>query len=75
MNIYSVIAVMILIIVVGHTFDIVPAIQRLANRLADVPTFTDKGSRPEMFDLAVRLAYLITFIAALKVIFWRKKDD
>ena len=75
MNIYSVIALMILIIVVAHTLDIVPAIQQLAYRLAEIPQFTNKGDRPALFDLAVRLAYLLVFVAVIKIIFSRNRDE
>ena len=76
MNIYSVIALLVLIVVVGHFFNLGPAIQEFATKLADIPSFDDKGSNPALFDLAVRFAYLIALVGVIKVI-WsgRMKDE
>jgi len=76
MNMYGIIALMILIIVLGHFFQLQPAIQQFVQRLADIPPFTNRGSNPAIFDLAVRLAYLIAIVGIITVLVrGRKKDE
>ena len=76
MNIYAIIAVILLIIILGHFFNLGPAIEQFALRMADIPSFDNKGDSPALFDLAVRLAYLIAIVGIIKVIMpSRKKDD
>ena len=75
MNAYAAIAFLVTIIASALFFELGPAIQQFAGRIADVPQFTDKGSKPHLFDLAVRLAYLITIVGIAKILLTRKKDD
>ena len=75
MNIYSMIALILLIIILGHFFELGPAIKQFAMRIADIPPFDEKGDSPALFDLAIRLAYLIAIVGLIKVIFSRRKDS
>lgn len=71
MNIYSIIALLFFILAVGHFFHLGPAIEHFANKLVDIPSFQDKGSNPALFDLAVRLAYLIAIVGIFRILFNR----
>lgn len=75
MNMYGIIALILLIIILGHFFSLGPAIEQFANRIADIPLFDNKGSNPALFDLAVRLAYLIAIVGVIKLILTGRKDD
>lgn len=75
MNMYDIIAIIIGIILLGHFFNLGPAIEQFANRLADIPPFTDKGTNPAIFDLAVRLAYMIAFVGIIRLLVSRRKDE
>ena len=72
MNIYSIIALLFFILAVGHFFHLGPAIEQFANRLVDIPRFEDKGSNPALFDLAIRLAYLIALVGIFRILFNRR---
>ena len=74
MNAYGMIAIGIVIILLGHFFNLVPAVEQLVSRLADIPTFEDTGDRPA-FNLAVRLAYLIALVGIIKILFSRGERD
>ena len=65
---YKIIGLTIAIIVLAHFFELEDAIKTFVERLADIPTFTNKGSNPALFDLAVRLAYLIALVGIAKLI-------
>ena len=75
MNIYTLIGLIILVVILGHFFNLGPAIEQFANRLADIPTFDEKGDNPALFDLAVRLAYLIAVVGVIRLLMRRKRDD
>lgn len=75
MNMYQIIAFILLIIIVGNFFNLGPAIEQMATRLADIPSFEEKGDNPALFDLAVRMAYLIALVGIIKIIFSNWKSD
>jgi hypothetical protein len=75
MNGYALILFFILVLLGIHVLDLKPHIQQLAQRLVDIPTFTSKGSSPAIFDLAVRLAYLIALVAVVKMLVMRRGSD
>lgn len=75
MNMYGVIALMIAVIVLGHFFELGPAINQFVTRLADIPPFSSKGNNPALFELAVRMAYLITIVGIITVLVRRHNDD
>ena len=74
---YKILGVTIAIIVLAHFFNVAPAVQTFVERIADIPLFANKGDSPAIFDLAVRLAYLIAIIGALRLVLARPKapDD
>ena len=74
MNIYGMVALLILILAVGEFFHLGPAIEQFANKIADIPSFEDKGSNPALYDLAVRMIYLISILGVFRIIFNRPKD-
>lgn len=74
MNFYGVIALLLLIVIIGFAFDLAPAIKQFADRIADIPQFSGGGRNPALYELAVRLAYLIAIIAVIKIIFRRRGD-
>jgi hypothetical protein len=74
MNIYSVIGLILMVIVLGHFFELGPAIQKFAMGIADIPSF-DGMERSSLFDLAVRLAYLIAIVGIIRVIWSNRKQD
>jgi len=73
MNLYQIIGFMIVAIILGQLFHIGPAIEQLANGIANIPLFDDKGDKPFIFDLAVRMVYLITLVAIVKVVFGKSE--
>ena len=75
MNIYSIIALLFFILAVGHFFHLGPAIEQFANKLVDIPKFEDKGSNPALFDLAIRLAYLIAIVGIFRILFRGRGDS
>ncbi len=72
---YKIIGVTIAVILVTHFFDLTGPIKTLFDRLADVPQFTSKGEKSHLFDLAVRLAYLIAAVGVIKLLVMRRPDD
>ena len=75
MNLYGVIALISLIVVLGFAFDLAPAIKQFADRIADIPEFTNKGRSPAVLDFAVRCLYILAIVAIIKIIFRRRGDD
>lgn len=71
---YGLIGLLIVSLVLILALDLTPAIQQLVQRLVDIPPLTHKSSNPAIFDLAVRLAYLIVFVAVVKIILGRRSD-
>lgn len=76
MNIYSLIGLTILILVVANGLDLVPAIQRLANNLSNIPQLDSTTSRnPSLYSLAVHMVWLIAIVGVIRVLVSRPKDD
>jgi Na+/H+ antiporter NhaC len=75
MNIYGLIALLILIIILSNIFGLGPAIQQLAGRLADIPSFEGRTQNPELYTLAIRMIYLISIVTILRMLFSRSGDD
>lgn len=75
MNLYQVIAFLILIIFLGREFNLAPSIEHFANGIANIPHFENRGSRPFISDLAVRMMYLIALVGIIKVIFGKKENS
>jgi len=76
MNIYGLVVFFLFVLLSVHVLDLKPHIQQLAQRLVDIPTFTSKGTNPAIFDLGVRLAYLIALVGIIKLLVTRgKKND
>ena len=75
MNMYNLIALLVAVIVASAYFDLAPPIHQMFERMADIPEFTSKGNKPHLFDLAVRLAYLIALVGIIKLVLRRRRDD
>lgn len=75
MNLYGVIALLMLLMVIGFAFDLAPAITRFVDRLLDIPKFTHTSRNPALYELAIRMIYLITLVAIVKLVLNRKRDD
>ena len=73
---YGLIIILILIIFIGAIYDVEPAVRDFVYRITDMPGIDiDNTENPQVFAFAIRATYLITFIAILKLIFRRPKDD
>ena len=75
MNLYKVLAIILLVIILGNYFNIAPSIEMFFSRISDIPKFEEKGSNPALYNLVVRLAYLIAILGALKLFFIGSRDD
>lgn len=75
MNVYGLIAFFLLTLIAISFLDLKPHIQQLAQRIVDIPALTQKGSSPHLFDLAVRLVYLIVIVAIVKILLSRKSGN
>jgi hypothetical protein len=75
MNGYQIIIFFLLVLLCVHVLDLKPHIQQLAAKIVDIPPLTHKGSNPAMFDLAVRLAYLIAIVGIIKLLVTRRRDN
>jgi len=75
MSIYCVIALALVAIIFTAVFGLEPAVQKIANGIADALSFADKGSKPHLFDLAVLLALLIALVGIVKVLVTRRGND
>ena len=72
MNAYGVFAILITLLALGVIFDLGPSFKQVAERLADIPEFSSKGSSPHLFDLAVRFGYLIAIVGVVRLFLLRK---
>ena len=72
---YKIIGLTIAIIILAHFFELEDAVRVFFERIADIPAFSNKGTNPAIFDLAVRLAYLIAIIGAVKLILVARRGD
>ncbi len=75
MNMYGIIGLTIAIILLGHFFNLGPAVTQFFTRLSDIPEFSNKGTNPAIFDLAVRMAYLIAIVGIITVLVRRRDDE
>lgn len=75
MSIFKIIALIFLIIFLGTYFELQPAILKIADGIASVFQFEDKGANPALFDMAFIMVLLITLVGIVKVIFSGKRED
>jgi hypothetical protein len=74
-NRYGIIVFFLALLLSIHVLDLKPHIQQLAQRIVDIPLLTHKGTNPAMFDLAVRLAYLIAIVGIISLLVRRRSND
>lgn len=72
MNIYRIIAVLLMVIFLAEYFDIAESIKAFLEAVLDIPKLMPSGSNDGMFQLAVRLCYLIALLGALKLMLRRQ---
>ena len=75
MNIYRLIALIIVIVVTVHIFDAKEAVTAFLDRIFDIPKFSSFGSNDPIFKLGVRAIYLITIVGIIKLILGRNKEE
>lgn len=74
MNIYGVIAFVVAIIVFAHVFHAVEPISQFIATITNIPELDYSRNGP-LYKLAVRLGYLIVFVAVVKMILMRKNNN
>ncbi|CAB1062329.1 hypothetical protein D1BOALGB6SA_7105 [Olavius sp. associated proteobacterium Delta 1] len=75
MNVYRLVALIIVIVVTVHVFDAKEAVTEFLNRIFDIPQFNSHGSNEPLFKLCVRIIYLITIVGVIKLIVGRDKSE
>lgn len=76
MNIYALVGLGILVLVVAHGLNLVPAVQQLANNLAAIPQLDPAATnRPALYSLAIHMMWLIAIIGVIRVVTRGKRDD
>jgi len=77
MNVYGVIALVFAVILFAHVFDAVEPISLFIRNVVDIPVLLeeDYGDNPQVFKLAIRLAYLILILGVLKMLLSRNGDE
>ena len=75
MNIYGLCAIILVSLIFIFALGLEPQIQQAFQRLVDIPPFTSKGNSPHLFDLGIRLAYLIAIVGIVKMFLRRRHDD
>lgn len=75
MNAYGLVAIMLVSLIFIFFLGLEPQIQQGFSRLVDIPKFTSKGNSPHLFDLSVRLAYLIAIVGVIRLLVRRRSDD
>ncbi len=75
MNAYGLIAVILVSMIFIFFLGLEQQIQQGLWRLVDIPAFSSKGNSPHLFDLGVRLAYLIAIVGILRLLLRKRRDD
>jgi len=75
MNLYGIVAIMLLTIILGNFFQIQEPVKEMFEGVAEIFQFNNKGSRPELYDLAVFMCFLITAVGIIKVLVQGKGDE
>ena len=77
MNMYSIFAMIVLLLVLGFMFDLAPAIKLFFDKLvASVPVMNaSRSSNPALYNLALLLVWLITVVAILKLFLGKRGRD
>lgn len=72
MNAYGLIFMSIFLIVLVHVFQAQESMNLFLSRILDIPSFTSFGSNEPIFKLCIRVIYLITLVAIIKLFVSRK---